>query len=163
MRDVARTRQAAAARIGEAEYRVQFDLGADQLLAAGADGPAAARARCATGSALRWRAAPAMTRRCSRHEGVPTAMIFVRNENGSHNPEEAMDMEDFAVATRALSALLGRAVRMTLLVTGATGFVMSVLARHWLEADPARARGRPRRRAAGRRGAALFRARSPTG
>jgi UDP-glucose 4-epimerase len=26
---------------------------------------------------------------------------------------------------------------MTLLVTGATGFVMSVLARHWLEADPA--------------------------
>ena len=25
---------------------------------------------------------------------------------------------------------------MTLLVTGATGFVMSVLARHWLEADP---------------------------
>ena len=28
---------------------------------------------------------------------------------------------------------------MTLLVTGATGFVMSVLARHWLEADPRRA------------------------
>ena len=26
---------------------------------------------------------------------------------------------------------------MTLLVTGATGFVMSVLARHWLESDPA--------------------------
>ncbi len=26
---------------------------------------------------------------------------------------------------------------MTLLITGATGFVMSVLARHWLEADPA--------------------------
>ena len=26
---------------------------------------------------------------------------------------------------------------MTLLVTGATGFVMSVLARHWLETDPA--------------------------
>jgi len=25
---------------------------------------------------------------------------------------------------------------MTLLVTGATGFVMSVLARHWLETDP---------------------------
>jgi len=25
---------------------------------------------------------------------------------------------------------------MTLLVTGATGFVMSVLGRHWLEADP---------------------------
>lgn len=27
--------------------------------------------------------------------GVPTGMIFVRNENGSHNPQEAMDMHDF--------------------------------------------------------------------
>jgi N-carbamoyl-L-amino-acid hydrolase len=27
--------------------------------------------------------------------GVPTAMIFVRNENGSHNPEESMTIEDF--------------------------------------------------------------------
>ncbi len=27
--------------------------------------------------------------------GVPTGMIFVRNRNGSHNPEEEMDMEDF--------------------------------------------------------------------
>jgi beta-ureidopropionase / N-carbamoyl-L-amino-acid hydrolase len=27
--------------------------------------------------------------------GVPTGMIFVRNENGSHNPDEAMDIGDF--------------------------------------------------------------------
>ncbi|HTB42824.1 MAG TPA: Zn-dependent hydrolase [Acetobacteraceae bacterium] len=27
--------------------------------------------------------------------GVPSAMIFVRNEHGSHNPEEAMAMDDF--------------------------------------------------------------------
>ncbi len=27
--------------------------------------------------------------------GIPTAMIFVRNRNGSHNPREAMDIEDF--------------------------------------------------------------------
>jgi N-carbamoyl-L-amino-acid hydrolase len=27
--------------------------------------------------------------------GVPTAMIFVRNQNGSHNPNEAMETEDF--------------------------------------------------------------------
>jgi N-carbamoyl-L-amino-acid hydrolase len=33
-------------------------------------------------------------------------MIFVRNENGSHNPDEAMSLEDFAVGTRALLALL---------------------------------------------------------
>ncbi len=35
--------------------------------------------------------------------GVPTGMIFVRNRNGSHNPDEAMDMADFALATRALA------------------------------------------------------------
>ncbi|MFN4088708.1 MAG: hydantoinase/carbamoylase family amidase [Alphaproteobacteria bacterium] len=27
--------------------------------------------------------------------GVPTAMIFVRNANGSHNPDEAMEIDDF--------------------------------------------------------------------
>jgi beta-ureidopropionase / N-carbamoyl-L-amino-acid hydrolase len=29
------------------------------------------------------------------NEGIPTAMIFVRNENGSHNPGEAMEITDF--------------------------------------------------------------------
>jgi N-carbamoyl-L-amino-acid hydrolase len=38
--------------------------------------------------------------------GIPTAMIFVRNERGSHNPEEAMALEDFEVATRALLGLV---------------------------------------------------------
>jgi N-carbamoyl-L-amino-acid hydrolase len=27
--------------------------------------------------------------------GVPSGMIFIRNANGSHNPLEAMDIEDF--------------------------------------------------------------------
>ena len=27
--------------------------------------------------------------------GVPSAMIFVRNEHGSHNPAEAMELDDF--------------------------------------------------------------------
>ncbi|MBF9036815.1 hydantoinase/carbamoylase family amidase [Rhodobacterales bacterium HKCCE2091] len=36
--------------------------------------------------------------------GIPTAMIFIRNENGSHNPFEAMEMEDFAEAAKLLSA-----------------------------------------------------------
>lgn len=36
--------------------------------------------------------------------GVPTAMIFIRNANGSHNPDEAMDMADFACAASVLSA-----------------------------------------------------------
>lgn len=31
--------------------------------------------------------------------GVPTAMVFVRNQNGSHNPNEAMEIEDFLAGT----------------------------------------------------------------
>jgi len=38
--------------------------------------------------------------------GVPSAMIFVRNHNGSHNPDEAMSLEDFAIGARALLGLL---------------------------------------------------------
>jgi N-carbamoyl-L-amino-acid hydrolase len=36
--------------------------------------------------------------------GVPSAMIFIRNRNGSHNPWEAMEIDDFAEAARLLSA-----------------------------------------------------------
>jgi N-carbamoyl-L-amino-acid hydrolase len=35
--------------------------------------------------------------------GVPTAMIFVRNQNGSHNPNEAMEMPDFELAVRLIN------------------------------------------------------------
>lgn len=34
--------------------------------------------------------------------GVPTAMLFIRNEHGSHNPREAMTLDDFAAAARVL-------------------------------------------------------------
>jgi beta-ureidopropionase / N-carbamoyl-L-amino-acid hydrolase len=37
--------------------------------------------------------------------GVPTGMIFIRNANGSHNPDEHMDIADFAEAARLVSAL----------------------------------------------------------
>jgi len=40
------------------------------------------------------------------HQGVPTAMIFVRNQHGSHNPMEAMRIEDFAVGTALLAQTL---------------------------------------------------------
>jgi beta-ureidopropionase / N-carbamoyl-L-amino-acid hydrolase len=33
-------------------------------------------------------------------------MIFVRNDNGSHSPDEAMDLDDFAVGTEALIGLI---------------------------------------------------------
>jgi N-carbamoyl-L-amino-acid hydrolase len=40
--------------------------------------------------------------------GVPSGMLFVRNANGSHNPDEAMEIDDFmqaaAVLTRWLAA-----------------------------------------------------------
>jgi len=36
--------------------------------------------------------------------GIPSGMVFIRNENGSHNPEERMDMSDF---DRALVLMLG--------------------------------------------------------
>ncbi|MER2533838.1 MAG: hydantoinase/carbamoylase family amidase [Rhizobiaceae bacterium] len=34
--------------------------------------------------------------------GVPSAMIFVRNDKGSHNPEEAMEFGDFALGARLM-------------------------------------------------------------
>jgi N-carbamoyl-L-amino-acid hydrolase len=33
-------------------------------------------------------------------------MIFVRNEHGSHNADESMNLDDFAVAARALLRLV---------------------------------------------------------
>ncbi|MCG8510458.1 MAG: M20/M25/M40 family metallo-hydrolase, partial [Rhodospirillales bacterium] len=41
-------------------------------------------------------------------EGIPTAMIFIRNANGSHNPDEAMEMDDFDCALRVLVETLAR-------------------------------------------------------
>jgi len=32
--------------------------------------------------------------------GIPSALVFVRNQNGSHNPDEAMEMPHFHEATR---------------------------------------------------------------
>jgi N-carbamoyl-L-amino-acid hydrolase len=38
--------------------------------------------------------------------GVPMGMIFVRNENGSHNPHEAMTIEDFLDGASVLAQWL---------------------------------------------------------
>ncbi len=43
------------------------------------------------------------------NEDVPSAMIFVRNENGSHNPDEAMDLDDFAAGVAVMHAALKEA------------------------------------------------------
>jgi N-carbamoyl-L-amino-acid hydrolase len=34
--------------------------------------------------------------------GVPSAMLFVRNDHGSHNPHEAMEIADFMLAVDVL-------------------------------------------------------------
>lgn len=40
------------------------------------------------------------------HVGVPTAMLFIRNAHGSHNPDEDMEIDDFLLATRILAQAL---------------------------------------------------------
>lgn len=36
------------------------------------------------------------------NSGIPAAMIFIRNENGSHNPDEAMDTDDFLMGVQLM-------------------------------------------------------------
>jgi N-carbamoyl-L-amino-acid hydrolase len=38
--------------------------------------------------------------------GVPSAMVFVRNQNGSHNPDEGMEMDDFLTGAEILRRAL---------------------------------------------------------
>ncbi|MCA0044803.1 Zn-dependent hydrolase [Celeribacter litoreus] len=38
--------------------------------------------------------------------GVPSGMVFVRNRNGSHNPDEAMEIADFMVGVDILSTYM---------------------------------------------------------
>ncbi|MBS0419586.1 MAG: Zn-dependent hydrolase [Proteobacteria bacterium] len=103
---VASEARRAAEEIGRA-YRVAFDLGA------ATDSPPAmmdARLRsCLMGLLDR----PLEMPSGAGHDaavfaelGIPAAMIFVRNDDGSHNPDEAMTLDDFAVGTRALIGML---------------------------------------------------------
>jgi len=106
MDEIADEARRAAVRIGDA-YRVTFDLGATS------DSPPAdmdERLRAGLRAQLQQ---PNEMPSGAGHDaavfakvGVPTGMIFVRNENGSHNPDEAMTLEDFDVGTRALLGLL---------------------------------------------------------
>ena len=96
----------AAARIG-AEYRVDFDLGATS------DSPPAVmdpQLRATLRGLLKQ---PFEMASGAGHDaavfakmGIPTGMIFVRNDHGSHNPDEAMTMDDFGVGAQALLGLL---------------------------------------------------------
>jgi beta-ureidopropionase / N-carbamoyl-L-amino-acid hydrolase len=106
MNAVAAEARQAAVRIGQA-YRVDFDLGATSD-----SPPAVMDERLRT--ALRGRLdRPYEMASGAGHDaavfakmGIPTGMIFVRNDHGSHNPDEAMTLDDFSVATQALLGLL---------------------------------------------------------
>ena len=43
------------------------------------------------------------------NQGIPSAMVFVRNQNGSHNPDEAMEIDDFVSGVEVMSAALQEA------------------------------------------------------
>jgi N-carbamoyl-L-amino-acid hydrolase len=38
--------------------------------------------------------------------GVPTGMIFIRNQNGSHNPKEEVDLDDFMAGVQVLKRFI---------------------------------------------------------
>lgn len=42
-------------------------------------------------------------------EGVPSTMIFIRNQNGSHNPDEAMRIEDLCAAATLVAHVVAEA------------------------------------------------------
>ncbi len=106
MREVADEARRAAQTLGE-KYRVKFELGpTTDSLAAMMD----PRLRSAFANAL---PEPFEMPSGAGHDavmfaslGIPTGMVFVRNECGSHNPDEAMSLEDFAVGARALQHVL---------------------------------------------------------
>ena len=100
----------AAARIGGARC-VRFDLGA-LTAAEPARMDAELRRRlhasaAATGIVVRDIASGA-GHDCATFAGlgVPSAMLFLRNAHGSHNPAEAMEIDDFAAGLRVLLPVL---------------------------------------------------------
>ncbi|WP_227309768.1 hydantoinase/carbamoylase family amidase [Acidisoma cellulosilyticum] len=106
MTAVAAELQAAAARIEE-EYRVRFMLGQPSY------SPPALMDAGLRRELSRLSDAPYEMASGAGHDaaifagqGIPSAMIFIRNRNGSHNPAEAMALDDFAVAQRLLTRLL---------------------------------------------------------
>ncbi|WP_366655257.1 hydantoinase/carbamoylase family amidase [Fodinicurvata sp. EGI_FJ10296] len=40
--------------------------------------------------------------------GIPTAMVFIRSQNGSHNPDESMRIDDFRLACEVMGRAIAR-------------------------------------------------------
>jgi beta-ureidopropionase / N-carbamoyl-L-amino-acid hydrolase len=106
MESVAGEAREVAQRVGQ-RYRVSFDLGQ------ATDSPPALMDERLRGKLMTLLERPLEMPSGAGHDaalfawaGIPSAMIFVRNDHGSHNPEETMTLEDFEVGTRALTRLL---------------------------------------------------------
>ena len=99
--------------VAEVERRrgVRFDLGRKAHAAVGAVDPTikASLERCAGALGLPAveLGSPASHDAAAFAEaGVPMGMLFVRNRNGSHNPDETMEVDDFLEATSVLALWL---------------------------------------------------------
>ncbi|MGQ0663634.1 MAG: hydantoinase/carbamoylase family amidase [Pseudomonadota bacterium] len=95
----------------ETRYGVRFDLG-EPSYCAPARLDQGVRARLARASrelgipALEMASGAGHDAVVFANLGVPAGMIFIRNANGSHNPDEAMDIADFRLAARLLGLYL---------------------------------------------------------
>jgi N-carbamoyl-L-amino-acid hydrolase len=104
--------QSAADEIGRSR-RVRFDLGAFDM-SAPAMMDAGLQEALAEGANALGIEAPALASGAGHdaqdfaHAGFRAGMIFVRNAHGSHNPHEAMAMEDFCLGTQTLAWMLAR-------------------------------------------------------
>lgn len=102
------TRMHEAIRRIEAQRRVIFELGQRASAAVGLVDPAIRAALTAGAERLAISSMPLGSP--ASHDsaafaaaGVPVAMLFVRNEHGSHNPKEAMEMDDFMDAAAVMA------------------------------------------------------------
>ena len=92
----------------ETERKVTFELGKRAAAAVGVVDPAIAMAMMKAAGRLGIRSMPLASP--ASHDsaafaaaGVPTSMLFVRNEHGSHNPQEHMEIDDFLDACAVLT------------------------------------------------------------
>ena len=95
----------------EATRRVRIELGPESAGSPTPLDPAltAALARAAEAVGVPYRAMPSgggHDASAFAQAGIPAAMLFVRNQNGSHSPNEAMRPEDFATACHVLERWL---------------------------------------------------------
>jgi N-carbamoyl-L-amino-acid hydrolase len=112
MQRASATAQRLAAEIA-ARRQVRFDLGAPSYSTPGIMDPAIRaklRALAAESGipAMEMASGAGHDAAVFASHGVPSGMIFIRNANGSHNPDEAMAIEDFGQAAGLLATSIAR-------------------------------------------------------